>query len=110
VSSINVLFEEHHHLWQLARDELRQVDPDAPEWGLLFHEGDRLAGWCTQIAATRSIRQEEIPQLVAFPALDNSGPYASWLRDIEHTKPRVFAYVCKLEQIRIVLLREAGVV
>lgn len=81
---------------------------DTPEWWLLFHEGDRLAGWCTQIMSEDSIREEEIPQLVAFPTLDVTGPYAAWIADIHTQKPLVFAYVRNLEQMRLALLKQIG--
>jgi hypothetical protein len=92
-------------LWHEARaEELRTIPLDSKEWWLLFHEGDKLVGWCTQINASGVIRENEIPQLRDFPALDNTGPYATWLAEIRTQKPHIFAYVANLEQIRLALL------
>ena len=105
MNSIKTLYEEHVALWHLARDEMQGMPLDAPEWGLLYHDGDKLAGWCTQIAANNRIRSNELQQLKAFPALDEAGPYAAWIQEIKTSKPRVFDYVRKLEEMRLALLQ-----
>jgi hypothetical protein len=62
-------------------------------------------GWCTQMRANDSIRSNEIPQLSAFPPLNDDGPYADWIADIRAAKPILYAYVSHLEIIRLALLR-----
>jgi len=102
------LYEHHMLLWHLAGNERSGLDLESAEWELLFHKGDWLAGWCTQMIANTAIRQDEIPQLVAFPRLDENGPYAAWLAEIAVSKRHLFAYVSSLEIIRLALLREIG--
>lgn len=103
------LLNENLTLWDLAREEAASVPIDSTEWWLLFHQGDSLAGWCTQIIATDTIRPNEIPQLMAFPALDGTGPHATWIESTRLQEPRIFAYVANLEKIRRALLQRVGV-
>ena len=102
----DALYEHNLSLWRLAREETRGLHTDSAEWDLLFHKGDSLAGWCTQMRANGSIREDEIPQVIAFPALDDTGPYAAWIAEIRTAKPRLYAYVSALEIIRLALLQE----
>ena len=87
---------------------MSDIDIDSAEWDLLFYRGDFLVGWCTQMSAHDAIRENEIPQLLAFPALDDTGPYANWIAGLHAIKPHLSAYVSALEVVRLALLREVS--
>ncbi len=109
MSLISALYEDSFPLWhRAAAEELRTIPLDSEEWWLLFHDGVKLIGWCTQIKASGTIRESEIPDLRRFPALDSTGPYAKWIEEIRTQKPHTFDYVANLEQIRLALLQHVA--